>query len=258
MKRTIPTDGQIEFLNRLTQRYAACVSDDVEVPQKLSFKIASAEESPAIVRSARKAALKQIGARETIKKFAFDTRRYDQETTRNPRANLQSWIRSDQFIDDETQNKVEIFARLLQPLDELKTSYGAQPEWHDSYVRVLHDHVHRILRVKEADMDIFRPQIAYLEQLMFARYRLSMDELSRMKSDDFKQAILKKDEALMKRGAFLQMTNSTQPTVAVKDGNRSAQESIVNAIFGNNDLRRAGERTVERTITITIRDNVLE
>lgn len=255
-------DGCIELISKFASDFASVSSSDAEVPQELVYKVASKTESNSVERSARKAAFASA-APGGFRKVAFDTRRFDQETTRNPRSNLQNWVRSEQFIDDDTQGKIDVFARMLKPLEELKQSYGAQPEWHDSYSRTLYDHVHRILRVKEADMDIFRPQIAYLEQLMFARYRLSMEELKRIKEADLKEAILKKDENLMKRGAYLALThdaNVKQSTsgLMAKDGNGLTQESIVNAIFGNNNIRREGEKTVERTITITVRDTVVE
>ena len=265
MKKTkLTVDGCVELINKLASDYVDISTSNKLVPDALVYKIASRDESASVDRSARMAALKEIGSPKPIKKVAFDTRRFDQETVRNPRANLQNWIRSDQFIDDETQSKVNVFARMLKPLEELKQSFGSQPEWHNSYSRTLYDHVYRILRVKEADLDIFRPQLAYLEQLMFARYRLSMDELARIREADFKEAVLKKDEALLKRGAYLHMTESPETKQAglasgmAKDGNGLTQESIVNAIFGNNNFRRDGEKTVERTITITIRDQVVE
>ncbi len=40
--------------------------------------------------------------------------------------------------------------------------------------------------------------------------------------------------------------------------NDSTQNAIINAIFGNNNIRKDGEKTVERTITITIKDSVID
>lgn len=260
-KKSISLEGYVELISKFASDYAAFSESQSEIPRKLTYTVTSKVEPARVERGARVAALKEYCKASGIQKFAFDTRRFDQETTRNPRSNLQNWIRSEQFIDGDTQGKIDIFSKMLKPLEELKQAYGTQPEWHDSYSRTLYDHVHRILRVKEADLDIFRPQIAYLEQLMFARYRLSMEELKRIKEADFKEAILKKDENLLKRGAYLNVTQSEatkQSALSVKDGNGITQESIVNAIFGNNNIRREGEKTVERTITITIRDQVVE
>jgi hypothetical protein len=213
-------------------------------------------------RKARKAALSSLGISK-LKKIAFDTRRIDQETERNPRSNLQYWNRSDQFINEEMQDKLNTFSKLMTVLKEIKASYGTAPEWHESYARVLHDNVERILRLKIGDQDIFGPQISYLEQLVFARYRLSMEEITKFSSYDLSKRILDKDENLLKRGIYLAQTggfdkeSSGQNSKLIIDGkSNNTQQNIIEAIFGNPDLRRNGERSVERTITITIRDEV--
>jgi hypothetical protein len=190
-----------------------------------------------------------------ITKVAFDTRRFNSETTRNPRSNLQNWVRSQPFIDSEMQNKLETLGRLWNPLQELKTTYGTNPSWHESYARVLHDTVENTLRIKEADGEVFHPQVAYLEQLMFARYRLSMDEIGNMSADKLKTAILQKDENLLKRGVYqpLQQVTSAENNLNLsKDG--KVDESLINAIFASN-IRRPGEAKATRTITITITDS---
>jgi len=229
--------GCIDLITKLAQDYYIySMTEDMELPCKLTYRVTASQEPRKVQRLARVAALQEFSKPQLIK-VAFDTRRINQETERNPRENLQYWNRTDQFIDDETQDKINIFANLLKSLDELKQSFGTQPEWHGSYTRVLHDAVYRILRVKEADLDIFRPQIAYLEQLIFNRYRLSMEELSKISGDDFKNVILKKDENLLKRGAYLHSTKDSTSTgnVIVKNNDGGdLHQNIVNAIFGNN------------------------
>ncbi|HVI41779.1 MAG TPA: hypothetical protein VM577_14095 [Anaerovoracaceae bacterium] len=255
-KNKLSLDVYAEMLSRFSDDFLSISKNGVA--DQYTYKISGREESGKIARSARIAAFKKM-SESGFNKVAFDTRRIDQEHSRNPRANLQYWNRSQAFIDEEDQGKIDIFSKLLPPLEEIKKSFGAQPEYFDSYSRILYDAVNRALRVKEADMDIFRPQLAYLEQLLFARYRLSMDEISKMSQLALKDCILKKDENLLKRGAFLYATqNEGQQTQVIKDGNGVMRDNIVNAIFGNNGFRRDGERTVERTITITIRDQVLE
>lgn len=260
--KKLTNDGAVDLINKMAQDYLNFTDSSSVIPNKLIYKYVAMLEEPSIQRSARKAALEVLTTPvKPLMKFAFDTRRFDQETTRNPRTNLQEWVRSDQFIDDDTQSKIDIFAKMIKPLDELKQSFGNQPEWHTSYARTLHESVYRILRVKEADFDIFRPQLAYLEQLMFARYRLSMDELQRLSNVDFKNAILKKDENLLKRGAYLHVTQADEDKQAIgtiiKDSDMQ-QQSIVNAIFGKNGFRREGEKSVTRTVTIIIKDTVDE
>src|SRR3990167_920902 len=187
-KQGLTIDGCVDLISKMAQDYLDYSTSDVSVPNKLTYRITTLDEPLEVERSARKAAMKQwTKPMDPLRKFAFDTRRYDEDTTRNPRTNLQSWIRSEQFIDDETQKNIDIFSKLMKPLEQLKQSFGNQPEWHSSYARSLYESIYRILRVKQADHDIFRPQLAYLEQLMFARYRLSMEELARISSANFKE-----------------------------------------------------------------------
>ena len=255
-KNLLPFSGSVELINKLADDFVSFVDDSKKILSKCTYIITCKKESPLILRSARFAALQKAQEKPLIK-VAFDTRRIDQEHDRNPRTNLQYWNRSQAFIEEEDQNKINIFSKLMLPLEEIRKDFETEPEYFNSYARVLHDSVNRILRVKEGDLDIFRPQLAYLEQLLFARYRLSMDEINKMGIKELKESILKKDENLLKRGAFLHATQDKSKQIS-KDGNVITQESIVNAIFGNNNIRRDGERTVERTITITIRDQILE
>lgn len=258
-KQKLNADGCVDLASKMAQDYLYYSVSETKLPNKLTYKVAFREESLEVERNARKAALIEMANKPNpLVKFAFDTRRFDQETTRNPRANLQNWVRSEQFVDDETQTKITIFSKLLKPLEHLKKSFGDQPEWHNSYTRILYESIYRILRVKEADRDIFRPQLAYLEQLMFSRYRLSMEELSRISNTDFQNIVLRKDENLLKRGIYLKETEvesekTKQPLS--KDGDVNTQQGIINAIFGNTEFRRPGERTATRTITITIKDS---
>jgi hypothetical protein len=102
---------------------------------------------------------------------------------------------------------------------------------------------------------------ASVDLATFSPTNLSLDDIAKMSADQLSQAILKKDEKLLKKGAFIkEMVNREEKAMpAVKDGNGGlTQDSIVNAIFGNNNIRRDGEKTVERTITITIKDTVLD
>lgn len=256
-KKSLNFNACVELVSKLSNDFITVASNGAAQNQ-YTYQLTIKAENSQIARSARVAALKEIAQPTLFKKIAFDTRRIDQEHDRIPRTNLQYWNRSQAFIDEEDQGKIDVFAKLLPALEEIKSSFGTQPEYFNSYSRILHDSVNRILRVKEADLDIFRPQLAYLEQLMFARYRLSMEDINKMNTAILKEAILKKDENLLKRGSYLQATSGNKSEVIIKDGDNITQNSIVNAIFGNTNFRRDGEKTVERTITITIKDNVLE
>lgn len=195
-----------------------------------------------------------------FKKYAFDANKIDQENERNPRENLQYYHKNSD-IDEDATNKLKKISKLVPILDNIKKAYGSQPEYLTSYCKSLHETLNRTLKVTADNLDIFGPQINYLEQLLYVRYRLSMDDLSTMTDNELKYSILKKDENLIKKGMFLQLTedDSTKQTKQIlKDGNQSINDGIVNAIFGNNQFRRDGEKSVTRTITITINDTVLE
>lgn len=259
----LPLDGKIALVGKIAEDFADYVDMGFDAcPGEQTYKIQSRDEGLGVLRAARTAALEALqSGNKPIRKVAFDTRRIDQESERNPRTNLQYWHRADAFIDVEDETKLRIFAKLMTILTDIKKDFGTQPEWFESYARVLHDNVHRILRIKQADLDIFKPQLSYLEQLIDARYRMSVEDLDKLSQEDIRMRILSKDEALLKRGQFLKETGlvstGDENKKLVIDGNQSTtQESIVNAIFGNNGLRRDGEKTVERTITITIRDEV--
>lgn len=259
----LPLDAKAVLLAKMAEDFSFYATSRKGCPDRQSFTIVSREEDRSVSRDARTAALKSLGETKpagAITKLAFDTRRIDQEHERNPRRNLQYYHRADAFIDDDLNKKLDKFASLMKVLDEIKNDFGAEPEWFDSYVRQLYNQVERALRVKQADLDIYEPQLAYLEQLLYARYRLTTDDLKRLSASDLKAKILSKDEDLVKRGAYLQETGGIKKDQRIViDGNtKTTQESIVNAIFGANNLRKDGERTVERTITITIKDNVID
>jgi hypothetical protein len=257
-KQKMPLDGLVDLIYKMSTDYHV-VSNSDYMPAKFVYKIASSKESSSVERSARKAAFTSI-ARPSIVKRAFDSRRTDQDAERNPRHNLQYYTRSQQFIDEEDQKRLESFARLVKPLNAIKDKFGTHPEYFHSHARKLSESVTSLLKVKESDMDIFRPQMDYLEQLLYARYRISKEDLQKMGSGMLQERILSKDEDLLKRGSFMHITGTEeeQPkTVASisKDGrNGLTQESVINAIFGNNNIRRDGEKKVTRTITITISD----
>jgi hypothetical protein len=262
----LPLDGVAILLEKLADDFSSYADMGLDhCPAEHIYKIASRDESLQVGVQSRLAALKEIKrGNKPILKVAFDTRRIDQEHERNPRTNLQYWHRADAFIDADDDIKLRRFARLMTVLADIKKAFGAEPEWFESYARVLYDTVHRILRIKQADLDIFKPQLSYLEQLVFTRYRLTMEDLETMAKSELQERLLSKDESLMKRGRFLEETGLVskgdgRTEKLVIDGNKNTtQDSIVNAIFGNNGLRREGEKTVERTITITIRDQVLD
>lgn len=258
--KELPLSGNAELILRLSNDFCDMVKNGAkQVSNKRIYIINCDKESTFVERSARKAALKKL-AENKIKKIAIDTRRLNQESQRNPRKNLQYWHRSDLFINDDIQSKINVYSKLFKVLNNIKESYGSEPEYHDSYARVLRGHVERALRVKEADKEYFAPHLSYLEQLLDARYRLTLDDIKNASESDLKLSILKKDENLVKRGLFLNESGSinkeSQDYKIIKGQQDNTQQNIIEAIFGNNNIRRDGEKKVQRTITITISDEV--
>lgn len=257
----LPLDAKIQVISALTKDFVdevvSCSGD--AVPVEKTYMITSSGDGTRVKLAARKAAFKSFET-SPIVKFAFDTRRIDQETTRNPRSNLQYFHRHDQFIDESDSNKLKTFAKFARVLSDLKDKFEKSPEWFNSYARQLYDQVGRVLRVKEADLDIFRPHLNYLEQLIYARYRLGMEEAEAMPEKQVYNIILSKDEELIGRGNYLRETQSAETVETKKmviDGSsKTTQESIVSALFGGDSLRKDGEKSVTRTITITINDSV--
>ena len=320
--------GNAILLDKISTNYTKFVDGGAsEIPNKQIYKIACEDESPRIIRSARKAALAVVQEKNinssSIKKVAFDSRRIDQETERNPRSNLQYWNRSDAFVDEGDQYNIKVLAKLFKSLESIKEKYGRQPEYLDSYSRQMHEQVARALRVNAGDHDYYRPQFAYIEQILFARYRLTFDELLKWSDESIQFKFLQKDENLLKRGYYLNATNESDPKFGndkddkikrrktsaipaverisdsseieqelIKQNNFAndvvkevspflsarevstvnsaidssngivngitTQDSIINALFGRDVVRRPGEKASSRTITITIKDAEVE
>lgn len=248
--------GNAELLEKFSSDYLTLVSAGAtKIPNNRIYLVSDDPEAPSIPRNARKVALAQLCP--NIVKQAMDSRKTKQSSERNPRQALQYYHRNDPFVSTNTQEKLNIFAKLMVVMEDIKREFGEENIWHESYARELYDNLGKALRVKTAGEDFHEPYLAYLEQLLYARYRLSMEEINKQDSGYLKQAILNKDEALLKRGVFLNKAIEKQSTgPIVIDGRNNIQQNIVEAIFGNNNFRREGEKTVERTITITIKDEV--
>lgn len=290
---SLPNDGVVEIVNKLANDFNLFVNEaDPIIPNELTYSIVSSENE--VEKGIRKVAMEQLT--QPLVKLAFDTRRINQETDRNPRTNLQYWHRSDEFITQEQQKKINVFAKLYNILEDIKETYGSLKEWHESYVRVLYDNVSRTLRIKQADSDIFGPQLSYLEQLLYARYRLSLDQVESLEVESIADTLLSKDENLLKRGIFFDKNNlsknshnepasleipqaksfvsKTAPTPVyasapnsnnipeihnhiVIDG-KTNQDSLNSLLSAATLVRKNDEKVIERTITIKIRDEVID
>lgn len=285
--KKLPFSGNALLLEKLAINYTKFAdSNAIEIPKQQIYKIVCEDESPKIERSARKHALASIEKSSGFTKVAIDSRRIDQCWDRNPRPTIQFFTRSQPFIDEKDQGDINVFAKLMNSLIEIKASYGDQPEYFESYARVLYDNVERILRLKQGDLEIYRPQLEYLKQLIYARYRLSMDNIVALGNNELKDRILSKDENLIKRGLFLKQTEDPNKktgniqnkkiieaieeivplkkaveveSVGINKNTEQAvqqynQSGIAEAIFGNN-IRKPGEKNSSRTITITIKES---
>lgn len=219
----------------------------------------------------RKTGLKNFVADEgTFIKQAFDTRRINQETDFIPRRGLQNYHRSEEFVSQNIANKVKAFSRLAQLLDQLKLQYGKEPEWQDSYTRVLASAVHKGLRTDQLDGDYSdaQPSMAsldYLEELLFVRYRLTPDSLLSMADSELQKVILNKDELLLHITGSVpiappsdvskfsydqmmdKMLNTMAQLISVQKNNQSVEiEKPV-------DVKSVTKNSEEKTVTITIK-----
>jgi hypothetical protein len=252
----LPQDAKIKILEKLCEDFVKCAHTH-EFKSSFQYNITASKEDCSIKHLARFASLKELN--KPLIKQAFDTRRINQEIERNPRRNAQTYVRSEPYIDEEASEKIQIFSKLFKISKIIKEKYETDDEYKDSYVRQLYDLLNEILRVSQKDMDIFKPKLAFLEQLLFNRYRLSMEELKSSSDKKIEKILLSKDESLLGRNQYMKEVSGNTETVSIlKDGNgKSTQESIVNALFGA-PVRKDGEKTVERIITIKIVENVVE
>lgn len=232
------------------------------IPNKLSYKISDDQEDLLIESFSRKAGLSCIN--QPLTKLAFDQRKFDPTKDIHPRTALQNYIRNDEYLDRTATKEVEILLKLKKPIEEIYKEYHSLPEWIDSYSRSLQNGLDRIMNISFGELELFKPQIEYLKQLLYLRYRLSLEDILSKSEEELKKIILEKDEKMVKSHTLDKLKSSAakeeikKEAPIIKDSNGLTQESIVNAIFGNNQIRRSGEKTVERTITITIRDQVLD
>lgn len=224
------------LISKMINDFAHCVNG-AEIPDQFTYTIPS--EIGKFTKQAQ------------LVKQAFDTRRINQETERNPREGLQNYHRSEPYILSDQQTKINTLAKLLVVSAGLKDKFGATPDWHNSYSRVLYDNLQRTLAThSDGTYDPSDAQFNYLEQLLETRYRLSFEQIDQSSLEKLSEIVLGKDEKLLKRGIEklpLQSRGVVQQPLSI-----NGLEGLIG------QFRQAGEKTVERTITITIRDQVIE
>ena len=218
------------------------------MPFEIVYKIA---ENIAARRQAIE--LRKAYTNKPMIKVAFDTRRINQETEFNPRRGLQNYHRSESFITESTSNKLKVFKKLQSVLMKMKLEFEKSPEWQDSYARVLLNSLDRGLRTIQQDEDYSDTQpgvgsFDYLEELLYVRYRLSIELLEGMKDDEIRNTILGKD------------SNLTRPDV-VEDKKEVQQQVpydiLLEKLFGGIKATKDNPE-VERSVTITIKDSFKE
>lgn len=194
-----------------------------------------------------------------IVKKAFDTRRINQYTDYNPRRNLQYYHRSDPFITKDASEKIKTFFKLKTAIDAIKEDFTGDPDYLDSYCRILSSALDRTLRIEQKDFDYFQPQLDYLEELLYLRYRLKEDDIKKLNEKEIRDIILDRDEKLLHKQIFAQYNtggllknNSYASAQIVKD-----KDALIDKLFG--DVKATNEhKNVKRSITITIDDKIVD
>jgi len=203
-----------------------------------------------VVRSSQLEAHGLVKCAEAIgfKKVAFDTRRVDQEEQYNPRRNLRNYHRSEAFVSDDLSDKLKLLHKLQNVLLKLKSVFGKDPDWHDSYSRILLSNITNALRTNENDGDYAETQpgvgsMDYIKEMLYFRYRLTYDDIANLTDEALGDAILHKDEKLTKKDM-----PDNRDLVRNSDSNR---DPFIDKFSGLMDIR---EDIIERVITITIKD----
>ncbi len=189
-----------------------------------------------------------------IVKVAFDSRRINQETEFNPRRGLQFYNRSDSFISEGVASKMKNFHKLKAALEILKNKYGRKPDWQDSYARVLLNSLDAALRTNQQDGDYTDNQpgvgsFSYLEEMIYVRYRLTVDDLTNMSEEELIKSLLSKDQDLTKDVNNAEITRT--------EAGSQPYDSLIEKLFGGIKATKENPE-VERTVTITIKDKFVE
>jgi hypothetical protein len=191
-------------------------------------------------------------------KQAFDTRYINQETDYIARRNLQTYHRSAQYIDKDASEKLKTFIKLKTAVDTIKDDYLGDPDWFDSYARILSASLDRTLRIEQKDMDFFKPQMDYLEELMYLRYRLRPEDINRLGEPEIRQILLDRDEKLLHKSIYRACNLGGQTkTTAASPGMVKGPDNLIDKLFG--DVKATKDnKEVQRSVTITINDKLVE
>ncbi len=226
---------------------------------KLYGQIASATKQIGIRRLGSIARQQTYGYSNDLVKIAFDTRRVNQETERNPRGNLQYYHRSEPYIDGDMSVKIAYFMKIKTAVDMLKDRYGKEPEWFDSYARILSAALDRALRTEQKDADFYKAQFNYLDELLYVRYRLNTEDIQKMGEMDIERVILSRDEKLLHKQIYgmqqpapmaISAIQPAMPVIAAPPPDPLI-DKLMSGIKATSDAK-----DVSRSITITVRDKI--
>lgn len=255
MPEKLPVDAKAQLISKMLDDFDF-YSEHGVCPAEQSFTIIASDEHTLVETGARYSALKEMN--KGIEKVAFDTRRINQETDYIPRINLQNWHRSDKFIDDETQGKVSVLDKLYNVVKELKAELHTQPEWLESYARTLSNHMDRLHIHHEGDnfTEVFKPHVIYLEQLLYNRYRLSLNDIRHATHDMLRDRILSKDASLnrcrehLKASALKQEPEIKKTTETNMATNNDAVLNLLTSIVKNNETQIQNIATNDKIIAL--------
>jgi len=222
---------------------------------KLLTQLHRSIEARAELRQTRTDILKSLAP---LQKNAFDTRRTNQYSDYNPRANLQYYHRSDPFISKPAAETIKVFFKLKTAADSIKEDFTGDPDYFSSYCRVLCAALDRTLRVEQQDGDFFQPQLDYLKELLYLRYRLGEDDIRRLSEKELRTIILDRDEKLAYKQIYAAYNNGglmkqSAPEVKLQ----AANDTLVERLFGGVKAT-ADAKNVKRSVTITIDDSIVD
>lgn len=193
----------------------------------------------------------------SLVKVAFDTRRINQETDYNPRRGLQNYHRADQFVSQIQAQKIGNFSKLRDVLNKLKDQFGHDPEWQNSYCRILLNTLNQSLRIVQGDGDFGDTQPAigsfdYVEELLYVRYRLDINSINKLGEEELRNIILNKDENLIHKGPINNLITTSSSVKNIGD-----HYNLIKDLIG--EVRASKDQPViERTITISVKDSIKE
>lgn len=191
-------------------------------------------------------------SQKSLVKVAFDTRRTNQEVDFNPRRNLQYYHRSEPFITKEASAQLKTLFKLKTAVDTIKEDFIGDPDWLDSYARVLSASLDRTLRTEQKDMDFFKPQLDYLNELLYLRYRIKADDIERFSEKQLREIVLEKDDKLQHKFIYAQYNTDK---IVKTNSMEKTEDTLINKLFG--EVKASQEnKNVERTVSITINDKI--